>query len=208
MRGQLVALQHNINLLGGNLQGRLSMVQGAVLTQLQSQLAEKDAALAGSEQILAGLQSEVERLSCRFTSKLAAEQSERERLSAEASQARLLCQARGRQLTELQQQLQQLQQTAANQEQTASARAGLEQQQAEQLHQKVQQLEQELCAAQQAAVYAGQQVSAVEGGKNGLQQQVDELQSALAEKHLQIEWLEGKIADLENSDMASQVGGA
>lgn len=205
MRGQLVALQHNINLLGGNLQGRLSMVQGAVLAQLQTQLAEKDTAIAASEQRLTELQAELERLSCGFASKLSAEQAERERLSAEASQARLLCQARGRQVTELQQEVQQLQQAATSQQQTASVGAELQQQQLEQLHQRVQELQQELSAAKHAAADAAQQASSAEGGRMGLRQQVDELQSALAEKQLQIEWLEGKVADLESSDMTSQV---
>lgn len=205
MRGQLIALQQNISLLGGNLQGRLSMVQGTVLTQLQAQVAEKDSVIAAGQQKLAAFQLDLEKLNCALAAKLVAEQTERERLSAEAAQARLLCQARSRQLTELQEEVLLLKQDASKQQETASVGAELQQQQLGHLHQKVQKLEQELVAARQAAADAQQQVSAAEGGRLGLRQQVEELQSALAEKQLQIDWMESKVADLESSDLNSQV---
>jgi hypothetical protein len=50
LRGQVASQQHHISLLGGNLQGGLSMVQGSVLAQMQEQANHKDAAVAASTQ--------------------------------------------------------------------------------------------------------------------------------------------------------------
>lgn len=205
LRGQLVSLQQNIHLLGGNLHGRLSMVQGAVLAQMQAQLAEKDGVISSSEAQLTAFRAQLERLSSSFEAKLAAEQTERERAAAEAAQARLLCMARGRQLGQLQQQVQQLQEAAAQQQQGAAVSSSLQQQQLEVLRQQLQEAQQQQEQAKRAAADAARQAAAAEGGKAGLQQQVEELTSALAERQLQVEWLEGKVADLEGSDMNQQV---
>jgi chromosome segregation ATPase len=205
LRGQLASLQQNVHLLGGNLQGRLSMVQGAVLSQMQQQLADKDAAVAASKGQLGAIQVQLERLSAGFAAKLAAEQAERQRLGAEAAQARLLCMARGRQLGQLQEQLAAAQAAASQQQAGTAAAAGLQQQQLESLQGRLQEAQQQLEAAQRAAVDAAQQAAAAEGGKAGLRQQVEELSAALAERQLQIEWLEGKVADLEDGDVNQQV---
>jgi len=53
LRGKLVSAQQHIALMGGNLQGRLSQLQGSLLAQMQAQLAEKDTTLAaGQKQLL------------------------------------------------------------------------------------------------------------------------------------------------------------
>lgn len=205
LRGQLASQQHHISLLGGNLQGRLSLVQGAVLAQLQEQVSQKDTALAASAQHVLSIQAELERLSSSFMAKLAAEQAERQRLSAEAAQARLLCTARGRQVSSLQQEVQQLKDAASQQHQTATATSTVQQQQMEALQQRLQDAQQQLAAAQQEAAAAQDSVVAAEGGKAGLRQQVEELQALLADKQLQLDWLEGKVADLEESDVSQQV---
>jgi len=205
LRGQVASQQHHISLLGGNLQGRLSLVQGAVLAQMQDQVCEKDAALAASAQHVLAIQAELEKLSCSFSAKLAAEQAERQRLCAEAAQARLLCTARGRQVTSLQQELQQMKDATSQQQQTAVASTNLQQQQLESLRQRLQESHEELAAARESAANAQQLAAAAEGAKGGLRQQVDELQALLTEKQLQVEWLEGKVADLEGSDISQQV---
>lgn len=46
---QVVQLQHNVQLLGGNLQGRLSLAQGSVVADLQAELASSSEALAACE---------------------------------------------------------------------------------------------------------------------------------------------------------------
>jgi hypothetical protein len=53
---QVVMLQQNCTLLGGNLQGRLGLAQGAVLAELQKELAAKADAVAASEAQLAAFQ--------------------------------------------------------------------------------------------------------------------------------------------------------
>lgn len=205
LRGQLASLQQNIHLLGGNLQGRLSLVQGAVLSQMQQQLSDKDAALAAGQGQLGAIQAQLERLSAGFEAKLAAEQAERQRLGAEAAQARLLCMARGRQLGQLQQELAAAQAAASQQQSSTAAAAGVQQQQLESLQGRLQDAQQQLAAAQRAAAEAVQQAAAAEGGKEGLRQQVEELNGVLAERQLQVEWLEGKVADLEDSDISHEV---
>jgi chromosome segregation ATPase len=206
LQGQVASQQHNMNLLGGNLQGRLSLVQGSVLAQMQEQVNHKDAALAASAQHVLAIQAELERLSCSYAAKLAAEQLERQRLAAEAAQARLLCTARGRQVASLQQELQQLRDAASQQQQTAAVSTSVQQQQLESLRERLQVAQQQLEAAQFEAEEAQQVAAAAEGGRSCLRQQVEELQALLTEKQLQIEWLEGKVADLEGSDMSQQVG--
>lgn len=205
LRGQVASQQHNINLLGGNLQGRLSLVQGSVLAQMQEQVTHKDTALAAGAQHVLAIQAELERLSCNYAAKLAAEQAERQCLAAEAAQARLLCTARGRQVASLQQELQQLRDAASQQQQTAAASTSVQQQQLESLRERLQDAQQQLETARFAVVEAQQVAAAAEGGRSGLRQQVDELQALLTERQLQIEWLEGKVADLEGSDMSQQV---
>lgn len=202
-----MSAQHNAALLGGNLKGRLALAQGAVVAELQAQLASKDDAIAASGRQLAALQARLEQLAVGLDAKLAAEAAERERLGAEAAQARLLCLARGRQLGTLQQELQQLTDAAAQQQDAAGAAAGLQQQQLEQLHQRLADAQQAADAARAAAADVAAQAAAAEGGKAGLRQQVGELQAALADKQLQVEWLEGKVADLESSDVSAQVCG-
>lgn len=207
LQGQVASQQHHISLLGGNLQGRLSLVQGSVLAQMQEQVTQKDAALAASAQHVLAIQAELERLSCSYAAKLAAEQAERQRLSAEAAQARLLCTARGRQVASLQQELQQLRDAASQQQQTAAASTSVQQQQLESLRERLQDTQQQLDSARSEVAEAQQVAAAAEGGKCGLRQQVEELQALLAEKQLQVEWLEGKVSDLEGSDISQQVRG-
>jgi hypothetical protein len=163
------------------------------------------AMFVGFSQVLA-IQAELERLSCSYAAKLAAEQAERQRLSAEAAQARLLCTARGRQVSSLQQELQQLRDAAAQQQQTAAASTSVQQQQLESLRERLQDSQRQLAAAQQGAAEAQAAAAAAEGGKAGLREQVEELQALLSERQLQVEWLEAKVADVEGSDISQQVG--
>jgi uncharacterized coiled-coil protein SlyX len=119
LRGRCLELQHSVALLGGDLRGRLALVQGSVLAEMREQLAARDAAIAASQQQLHAFAADLGRLSGALGAKLAAERGERERLGAEASQARLLCTARGRQVAELQQRVSELE---AQAEQAQGAR--------------------------------------------------------------------------------------
>jgi hypothetical protein len=121
LRGRCLELQHNVSLLGGDLRGRLSLAQGAVLAEMQQQLLARDEAIAASQAQLQAFGLDLERLSGALASKLSAERRERERLGAEAAQARLLCAARGRQAALLQERVEALE---AQVEQAQGGRTG------------------------------------------------------------------------------------
>lgn len=99
---QLTELQGDKALLGARLHdGSLDMVKGQLIQQLQQQLADSskaaEAAAGQSEQATLQLQSLQDQLSLQQQ----AQASERERLSMEAAQSRLLCKARARQVSSL-----------------------------------------------------------------------------------------------------------
>lgn len=109
LRGRCLELQHQVTLLGGDLQGRLSLAQGSVVSELQQQLGARDEAISASQTRLQQFDRDLDRLSNTLAAKLSAERRERERLGAEAAQARLLCAARGRRAAQLQKQVEELQ---------------------------------------------------------------------------------------------------
>lgn len=207
LRGQVASQQHHIKLLGGNLQGRLSLVQGSVLADMQAQVSAKDAALQSSAHHVRVIQSQLEELGCAYAAKLAAEQAERKRLAAETAQVRLLCTARGRQIASLQEQLQQEKDAAAQAHQAGKAARDAQQQQLASLQEQLQEAQLQLAVAQQDVAEARQAAAGADGGNSGLRQQIDEVQELLADKQLQIEWLESKVHHLEGSDTGQQVRG-
>ena len=102
LQQQLKELQNDKMLLGARLHdGSLDIVKGQLIQQLQQQLAESSqvaqAASEQSQQAARHLQSLQDQLSLQQQ----AQASERERLSMEAAQSRLLCKARARQVTSL-----------------------------------------------------------------------------------------------------------
>ena len=102
---QLTELQGDKALLGARLHdGSLDMVKGQLIQQLQQQLADSskaaEAAAGQSQQAALQLQSLQDQLSLQQQ----AQASERERLSMEAAQSRLLCKARARQVSSLEMQ--------------------------------------------------------------------------------------------------------
>lgn len=99
---QLTEVQGDKALLGARLHdGSLDMVKGQLIQQLQQQLADSlkaaEAAAGQSQQAALQLQSLQDQLSLQQQ----AQASERERLSMEAAQSRLLCKARARQVSSL-----------------------------------------------------------------------------------------------------------
>lgn len=90
------------------LQGHLSAAQGGVLHEMQQELLARGRAQAAAEAQAAGYQREAAALQGTLSAKLSSEQRERERLNLEAAQSRLLCTARGRQISVLQEEGQQL----------------------------------------------------------------------------------------------------
>ena len=197
LRGQTLTLQHQVTLLGGNLNGHLSQAQGSVVSELQQQLADRESVIAASEAHLASFQWKLERLSQGFGAQLASEQQERQRLGTEAAQARLLAVARGRQVQELQREV------ADAKDAAAAAAAASEASRAEQ-QREVEGLRRELAGRREAVAAADERVGEAvrgreraEGLVEGLRQQVAELQGQLRDQELQVEWLEGKVADLE-----------
>ena len=99
---QLTELQGDKALLGARLHdGSLDAVKGQLIQQLQKQLADSskagEAATGHSQQAALQIQSLQDQLSLQQQ----AQASERERLSMEAAQSRLLCKARARQVSSL-----------------------------------------------------------------------------------------------------------
>lgn len=102
LQQQLTNLHADKALLGTKLHdGSLDMVKGQLIQQLEQQLTESSqaaaAAGAASQHSLAQMQSLQDQLAVQQQ----AQASERERLSMEAAQSRLLCKARARQVNTL-----------------------------------------------------------------------------------------------------------
>ena len=102
LQQQLTELQGDKALLGARLHdGSLDAVKGQLIQQLQQQLADSSNAAEGaagqSQQAALQIQSLQDQLSLQQQ----AQASERERLSMEAAQSRLLCKARARQVSSL-----------------------------------------------------------------------------------------------------------
>ena len=99
---QTTDLQGDKALLGAKLHdGSLDMVKGQLIRQLQQQLAEscKASGAAAEHRQQAALQ--IQSLQDQLVLQQQAQASERERLSMEAAQSRLLCKARARQVSSL-----------------------------------------------------------------------------------------------------------
>ena len=99
---QLTELQDDKSLLSARLHdGSLDMVKGQLIQQLQQQLADssKAAGAAAGQSQQAALQ--IQSLQDQLSLQQQAQASERERLSMEAAQSRLLCKARARQVSSL-----------------------------------------------------------------------------------------------------------
>lgn len=102
LQQQLTELQGDKALLGARLHdGSLDAVKGQIIQQLHKQLAESsiaaETASGQSQQAALQIQSLQDQLSLQQQ----AQASERERLSMEAAQSRLLCKARARQVSSL-----------------------------------------------------------------------------------------------------------
>ena len=99
---QLKELQNDKILLGARLHdGSLDMVKGQLIQQLQQQVADSSqVARAFGEQSQQAAQ-QIQSLQDQLALQQQAQFSERERLSMEAAQSRLLCKARARQVTSL-----------------------------------------------------------------------------------------------------------
>lgn len=199
LRGQVLQLQQQLKLLGGNLNGHLSLAQGSVVSELQQLLQQRDTAVAASEARLQGFAWQLDRICEGYNAQLAAEQQERARLSTEAAQARLLSIARGRQVAALQADLDEVQQQLTRAQAAATKGQSLQQEQQEGLRQQLLEAQAAAAEAREAAAAAKQAKVAAEGGTLALRQQVAELQTALTDKQLQVEWLEGKVADLTDA---------
>jgi chromosome segregation ATPase len=199
LRGQVLQLQQQLKLLGGNLNGHLSLAQGSVVTELHQLLQQRDTAVAASGARLQGFAWQLDRICEGYNAQLAAEQQERARLGTEAAQARLLSIARGRQVAALQADLDEVQQQLTHAQAAAAKGQSLQQEQQEDLRQQLLEAQAAAAEAREAAAAAKQAKVAAEGGTQALRQQVAELQTALTDKQLQVEWLEGKVADLTDA---------
>ena len=106
---QSTQLQHHLSdtqadkaLLGAKLHdGSLDIVKGQLIQQLQQQLAESSAAAEAATGVSQQAAAEVQKLQEQLALQQQAQANERERLSMEAAQSRLLCKARARQVSAL-----------------------------------------------------------------------------------------------------------
>ena len=99
---QLAALQADKALSSARLHdGSLDIVKGQLIQQLQQQLAESIKAAEGAAGQSQQAELQIQSLQSQLTLQQQAQADERERLSMEAAQSRLLCKARARQVTSL-----------------------------------------------------------------------------------------------------------
>lgn len=99
---QLTELQGDKALLGARLHdGSLDAVKGQLIQQLQQQLADSSQAAAGAAGQGQQAALQIQNLQDQLSMQQQAQASERERLSMEAAQSRLLCKARARQVSSL-----------------------------------------------------------------------------------------------------------
>ena len=106
---QSTQLQHQLSdaqadkaLLGAKLHdGSLDIVKGQLIQQLQQQLAESSTAAEAAAGVSQQAATDVQKLQEQLAVQQQAQASERERLSMEAAQSRLLCKARARQVSAL-----------------------------------------------------------------------------------------------------------
>ncbi len=102
LQQQLTNLHADKALLGARLHdGSLDMVKGQLIQQLEQQLAESTQAAAATGAASQHTSSQVQSLQDQLALQQQAQASERERLSMEAAQSRLLCKARARQVNTL-----------------------------------------------------------------------------------------------------------
>jgi len=107
LQQQLTNLQADKALLGARLHdGTLDMVKGQVIQQLQQQLADSIQATESAAAVSQQATTQVQSLQDQLALQQQAQASERERLSMEAAQSRLLCKARARQVNSLEVQYQ------------------------------------------------------------------------------------------------------
>jgi len=102
LQQQLTNLHADKALLGARLHdGSLDMVKGQLIQQLEQQLAESTQAAAAAGAASQHASQQVQSLQDQLALQQQAQASERERLSMEAAQSRLLCKARARQVNTL-----------------------------------------------------------------------------------------------------------
>jgi len=102
LQQQLTNLHADKALLGARLHdGSLDMVKGQLIQQLEQQLAESTQAAAAAGAASQHTAVQVQSLQDQLALQQQAQAGERERLSMEAAQSRLLCKARARQVNTL-----------------------------------------------------------------------------------------------------------
>ena len=105
LQQQLTHLHTNNALVDARLHdGSLDMVKGQLIKQLEQQLAESSQATAAAAAVSQQAAAQVQSLQDQLALQQQAQASERERLSMEAAQSRLLCKARARQVNTLEMQ--------------------------------------------------------------------------------------------------------
>ncbi|GIL88016.1 hypothetical protein Vretimale_6382, partial [Volvox reticuliferus] len=110
---EVMKLRQEVTLLGGNINGHLSMVQGAVVSELQEQLAERLSQITALQEEVGVLVAQLQAAERDAAAAAAAAAAERERLASELGTARLMATARGRGAEGLQAQLTKVSEAAA-----------------------------------------------------------------------------------------------
>ena len=102
LQHQLSSLEANQALLGGRLHdGSLDHIKGQLIQDLEQQLVTSSAAAAAATAASQQSAAELQKLEEQLVLQQQAQAAERERLSMEAAQSRLLCKARARQVSTL-----------------------------------------------------------------------------------------------------------
>ncbi|DBA87569.1 TPA: hypothetical protein ACH3X1_004593 [Trebouxia sp. C0004] len=203
LQQQLTNLHADNALLGARLHdGSLDMVKGQLIQQLEQQLAESTQAAAAAGAASQHASAQVQSLQDQLALQQQAQASERERLSMEAAQSRLLCKARARQVNTLELQYKaQVERADSATEEMQSARDEAARSISDSMLQQDAAMKQAQ-EAREASQQAHQQLQKAQHAQLAAEQQRQQAEASLRDVRLHMDWQETRIADLESQDIA------
>ncbi|KAK9821857.1 hypothetical protein WJX74_006036 [Apatococcus lobatus] len=180
----------------------LSSPQAAMLEEIQRGMAEWRGQALAAAQAEAAARDALAAVEGQLASSQQAAAEERERLGMEAAQCRLLCRARARQVSQLEQDLAELQGSqAAAQEASHSNREDADRSVADALL-RLDAAEAAQAAAQEACNAAQEQASEAAKEREWAQAQQAAAEAGLQDARLHMDWQDMRIADLEGRDVS------
>ncbi|KAJ9518795.1 hypothetical protein QJQ45_026091, partial [Haematococcus lacustris] len=200
---QLQNAERGVQLLHGSLHGNSSMVQSAVLAEVQGELQETTQHCLELEAGLQRLQFELQ--ACRASSEAGheAEHAELTRCTTELGQARLLAAARLRQIDNVQGQVAEQQVALATARSQMAELADDAHRAAQVSSEQVLELQAQLQAAQQECEQLRSTLAAEQATGQDMRKANAELCQHNSELRMQTEWLEAAVTDLQAGNSAA-----